>query len=130
MKEFVLDTMALILFLEKRKMPLKAKAIFEQAHSGEVQIYIPPMVIAEIGYLSEKGKIELSLDNLERFLSTKSNYTVYPQTFEVLKSTFQIKDIPELHDRIIAGTAKLLGAKLITNDPKIEASKSVESLWK
>ncbi len=130
MEEFVSDTMALILYLENRKMPYKGKSIFKQADVDEVHIHIPSMVLAEIGYLSEKNKIKLSLEKVERFLMEKKSYSVYPQTLEVLKSTFEIKDIPELHDRIIAGTAKLLGAKLITNDPKIEASLSVDTVWK
>jgi predicted nucleic acid-binding protein len=130
MEAFVSDTMALILYLENRKMPAKAKEIFKRADLEEVHIHIPSMVLAEIGYLSERGKIELSLKKVEDYLSDKRNYAVYPQTLEVLKATFEIKDIPELHDRIIAGTAKLLGAKLITNDPKMEASISVDTVWR
>jgi len=130
MEQFVLDTMALILYLEGRKLPIKVKSIFEKADRDEVHIHIPAMVLAELGYLSERGKIELSLEKVEAFLSDKKAYAVYPQTLEVIKSTFGIDDIPELHDRIIAGTAKLLGAKLITNDPKIEASQSVETVWR
>ena len=103
MKEFVSDTMALILYLENRKMPAKAKEIFKQADIEEVHIHIPSMVLAEIGYLSEKGKIELSLEKVEDYLSDKTNYSVYPQTLEVLKATFEIKDIPELHDDITFG---------------------------
>lgn len=38
---------------------------------------------------------------------------------------FEIKDIPELHDRLIAGTAKYLNLPLITNDPIILKSESV-----
>lgn len=129
MEEFVSDTMALILHLEGRKMPIKAKSIFKKADLGEVHIHIPSMVFAEIGYLSERGKIELTLEKVERFLSDKKTYSIYPLTLEVIKSTFEIDDIPELHDRIIAGTAKLLASKLITNDPKIEASRLVETVW-
>ena len=128
MEELISDTMSLILYLERRKMPEKAKSLFQKADIDEVRILIPSMVMAEIGYLSEKGKIELSLDRVEKYILSKNNYTVYPQTMDVIKASFQIKDIPELHDRLIAGTAKLLGVKVITNDPKIEASVSVETV--
>ena len=47
-----------LLLLENRKLPEKTKQIFERAERGEVEIYIPAMVLAEIGYLSEKGRIE------------------------------------------------------------------------
>jgi len=48
---------------------------------------------------------------------------------KTIKKTFEINDIPELHDRIIAGTALKAGFKLITNDPNISRSKFVEVIW-
>ena len=44
----------------------------------------------------------------------------------IIKTTFEIKDIPELHDGLIAGTARHLNIPLITNDPVILKSKSVK----
>lgn len=38
-------------------------------------------------------------------------------TSDIIKSAFEIKDIPELHDRLIAGTARYLDLPIITNDP-------------
>lgn len=54
MNRYCTDTMAYVLFLEKRKMPPKIKAIFENAEKGFTEILIPAMVIAEIAYLAEK----------------------------------------------------------------------------
>lgn len=51
---YVLDTMALILYLEKRKLSDNVKMIFKDAESKILDLYIPAMVLAEIGYLSEK----------------------------------------------------------------------------
>ncbi len=42
---------------------------------------------------------------------------------------FEIDDIPELHDRIIAGTTLVKGFALITNDPIISSSRFVEVIW-
>jgi len=39
---------------------------------------------------------------------------------------FVIPDIPELHDRLIAGTAKYIDAPILTNDPIILNSKYVQ----
>jgi predicted nucleic acid-binding protein len=50
-------------------------------------------------------------------------------SFDVICAAAQITDIPELHDRIIAGTARLLNLELITNDPVIRASQFVKSVW-
>jgi PIN domain nuclease of toxin-antitoxin system len=48
---------------------------------------------------------------------------------DVIKSAAQFTDIPELHDRIISASAKLLNLELITNDKKIQNSNSVKTIW-
>ena len=48
MKKFVTDTMALVLHLEKRKMPEKAKQCFEDTEKNLCEMVVPTMVIVEI----------------------------------------------------------------------------------
>ena len=62
---YVADTVALILRLEKRKLSPQIKAIFNKAENGEIKIIIPAMVLAEIGYLSEKKKIVINLNKVK-----------------------------------------------------------------
>jgi hypothetical protein len=45
-------------------------------------------------------------------------------------SAFEIDDIPELHDRLIAGSGKELNILIITNDPDINESQNVGVIWK
>ena len=47
----------------------------------------------------------------------------------ILRLENRKNETPELHDRIIAGTALKVGAKLITNDPIIARFKFVEIIW-
>ena len=47
----------------------------------------------------------------------------------VVQSAAQMFDIPELHDRLIAGTACLCDVALMTHDPVIQASASVKTVW-
>lgn len=49
--------------------------------------------------------------------------------FYIVKSSFAIKYIPELHDRLIAGTANYKDCSVITNDPKIKNSEFVDTVW-
>jgi predicted nucleic acid-binding protein len=49
-------------------------------------------------------------------------------SYEILKTASEINDIPELHDRLIAATARYLDLPLITNDPVIRDSSFVEVL--
>ncbi|MBM3241840.1 type II toxin-antitoxin system VapC family toxin [Candidatus Poribacteria bacterium] len=127
--EFVTDTMALILRIERRKLEPMAKSIFDSVEAGNATVYIPAMVFAEILYLSEKQKISISLYDVADYLKQYPNYKEYPMSFAVIQSTAQITDIGELHDRLIAGTAQLLNLDLITNDPIIQASAFVKTIW-
>lgn len=126
---FVTDTQALIKHLVGQKVinDVSTEA-FKQADIGQAKIIIPAVVLFEIGYLHEKGRIHISLVQLEQLLSVSINYVEQPLNINIIKTAFMIKDIPELHDRLIAGTAKLLDVPVITNDPLIIASRFVDTL--
>jgi PIN domain nuclease of toxin-antitoxin system len=87
------------------------------------------MVLAEIGYLSEKKKIETNLNKVKKYCQRHKSIIIEPITEEIIEKAFQISDIPELHDRIIAGTSLNKGITLITNDPVISESKFVKVIW-
>jgi predicted nucleic acid-binding protein len=127
--EYVADTMALVLRLENRRLPKKAKRVFELVEQGECTIFIPSIVFAEIAYLSERKRITATLDKAEDYISTFSHVVQDPMTVDHIKKSFQISDIPELHDRLIAGTAFFRNAMIITNDPLIQNSRFVSTVW-
>ena len=87
------------------------------------------MVFAEILYLYEKRRISVSLNNLQDYLRKYPHIKEYSMTFSVIQSSSKINDIRELHDRLIAGSALSLGLPLITNDPVIEASAFIKTVW-
>jgi predicted nucleic acid-binding protein len=126
---FVADTMGLVLRIEQRKMSQAAKSIFEAAESGQATIFIPSLVFAEILYLSEKKRIALSLNEIVNYLRQYPHFKEYPLDLAVVQAAEKITDIPELHDRLIAGTAHALDLKLITNDPIIQASTFLKTIW-
>ena len=82
-------------------------------------IVVPAVVIFEVGYLHEKNRIPISVKDIENIISDSVNYVEEALTLDIIKSAFEITDIPELHDRLIAGTARYLDIPLITNDPVI-----------
>lgn len=83
----------------------------------------------EILYLSEHQRIPLDLETLEDLLAQSRNYTVVPVGLEVVKAAAEIDDVPELHDRLIAGTAVWLGIPILTNDPVMIVSQHVQTIW-
>lgn len=129
MEAYVIDTVGIVRRLEKRIIGQKAKKVIEKAEEGQAEIFIPSMVFAEIMYNCEKAKIAISLADVDTYMKMFLNIKEYPITFAVIQETIQINDIPELHDRIIAGTAKYLNLPLITSDRKIASSKWVKTIW-
>ena len=126
MEKYVIDTQALIKFLNGKKVINdKINEILKMADEGKNIIIIPSVVLFEIGYLHEKGKIPISLKDIEDIVNNSINYVEEKLSISIIKTAFEIKDIPELHDRLIAGTAKYLNLPLITNDPIILKSGSV-----
>ncbi len=129
MNRYVTDTMALIKALNGQKVINdKIHKIFMNAEEGKNLIIIPAGVMFEIGYLYEKGRITASLDHVRKVLEDSVNYIEEPLRYEIIECSFEIKDIPELHDRLIAGTAKFLNLPLLTNDPVIKKSKFIKTV--
>ena len=128
-QSYVTDTMAIVSYLGKRRLPVSVKSIFQSADLGTVNIFIPSIVLVEIGYLSEKGRIDVSINDVFKYLSDFPTYAEQALTFDIVVESYKITDIPELHDRLIGGTAKYLNLELITNDPFIQASAFVKTIW-
>ena len=121
--------MALVLHMEQRRLSEPVKAIFNCAESGNTIVYIPAIVFTEILYLSEKQRIDISIHDVAEHLNRYPNYKEYPLSFSVIQSAARITDIKELHDRLIAGTSLYFNLDLISNDPDIQASEFVNTLW-
>ena len=128
---YVADTMALVWQLQGgRKLGLQARKILAEAEQERHTIAISGVTLMEVLYLSERGRISVDLVTLENLLAQSSNYVVIPVGFEVASATAAIDDIPELHDRVIAGTAAWLSIPILTNDPVITASRHVQTIWR
>lgn len=130
MKYYVTDTMGLIRHLAKsEQLGKNASKIFEEVDTGNCVVFIPVMVLMEILYLSEKNRISTTLPDVTQLVQNSTNYQIYPITTEIILKAKEITDIPELHDRIIAATAVLLGLDLISRDSVIGKSALVTTIW-
>ena len=129
MNKYVIDTQAIIKFLNGQKVINDSiDQILKMADEGKNIIIIPSVVICEIGYLYEKKKIPISIADVEKIINSSVNYVEEKLSINIIKSAFEIRDIPELHDKLIAGTARYLNLPLITNDPVILKSSFVECI--
>lgn len=129
MIKYVTDTMALVSYIGKRRLPASTKQIFQSADANLVEILIPSVVFFEIHYLFERSRIDVSPNDVLQHLTKYPSFKKQDLTFEIVSKAFAINDIPELHDRLIGGTAHYFDAELITNDPLIQASQFVKTVW-
>ncbi len=134
MSQYVTDTHALYWHLmESPKLSKKAQKIFRETDSGKNQILIPGIVLVEMVYLVEKGRVsESALQKVLGLLDTVGgSYDVSPLDKDTVKALQKIprSAVPDLPDRIIAATAYQLGLPLITKDNKIKSSKAVQVVW-
>lgn len=127
--EFVTDTMGMSNRLERRRLGPIARTVFEQTEAGRAVVHVPSMVFAEMLYLNERHRIEASLADVLHYLREYTSFREHALTLDVVLAAAQITDVPELHDRLIAGVARLLDLPLITNDPVIQASAFVRTMW-
>ncbi len=127
---FVADTHSLAwYFTGSAELGMKALQAFKDSSLGKGIIVVPTIVLAEIMDISEKKRIKVDYEELLDKIEGSSNFEIYPLDINVLKVARGMATILELHDRIIAATAKLLDAKLLTRDEDIQKSGIVEVIW-
>ncbi len=127
---YVVDTHALIWYLlNDRKLSSQAKAVFQAAEQNQTLLILSVVVLAELYYANAKNKWfpdfkkvynDLMRVPYIRFVSVNPDHVL---------DFLQDAAVPEMHDRIIAGLARRLGAPLITSDPLITAAAIVRILW-
>jgi PIN domain nuclease of toxin-antitoxin system len=126
----VTDAHGFLWFLSKdEKLGKKALEIFRACDKGKEIVVVPSIVLLECMYVCEKKRIEFEFREIMQKIHGTFNYPVYPLDEEVILECQSIRQIAEVHDRIIVATAKLLNAKLITRDANIMDSKIVETIW-
>jgi len=127
---YVTDTHSLIWYLaEDKKLGKKALSIFTKADKGEAIIIVPTIVLAEMIYICEKKKAELNAKQIINKIKNSLNYIPFNLDMEVLEEIISIKNISEMHDRIITAVALITKATLITKDKDIIKSKKIKTIW-
>ncbi|HEX6288633.1 MAG TPA: PIN domain-containing protein [Herpetosiphonaceae bacterium] len=127
------DTHTILWYLyNDSRLSRAAQTLLDQIDSAGDQIAISSIVLAEVVYLIEKGRI--ATDAFDRILAAlnRADATLVeiPLDSLVVQAMRQIDraHVPELPDRIVAATALHLGVPVISRDLKIRAS-IVTTIW-
>ncbi len=127
---FVTDTHALIWwFTSSPRISPKAVEIYNRCELGETVIFIPSIVIAEALSLFDKKRVSFDFKKLFRKIYESENFIIIPLDYSVLQKMVTLKDIPELHDKIIVSTAKYLNVPLITKDEILRKYIGIKTIW-
>ena len=116
-------------FIDSPKISPAVSRIFESCEKGETIIYIPSLVLAEALSIFEKKRVSFDFGKLFRMMQGAENFRVIPLDFRILQKMLTLRHIPELHDKIIVATAKLLRAPLITKDKILHDVSAVKVVW-
>ena len=127
--DYITDTHSIVwYFTEDPRLSRHALEVFEKTVREEV-IIIPVVVLAEIMYISNKGKITLTFNETLQKINSYENFIVAPLDLEILKVAEKIKLNLEMHDKLIAATTLYYNASLITRDPLITKSGVCTTIW-
>lgn len=129
----VADTHAVIWYIfGDARLSVTARNTIEQIAAEGNQVAFSSITLAEIVYLSERGRIDAA--TLDRLLRTVDGENAVlaevPFDRNIAQSLMRVErsQIPDLPDRIIAATALYLGLPLISRDRKIQLS-DIETIW-
>jgi PIN domain nuclease of toxin-antitoxin system len=128
--DYLADTVAIVRHLRNHPaLGMEARQILRDADAGLNRVYLSAITLMEILYLSEAGRIDVSLTELISTVSTSRNYVIVPVDSDILLAAVSIDDVPELHDRIIVATAKYLDVSILTGDQVIVKSRHIQTCW-
>jgi len=127
---YVTDTHALIWYLTNdKKLGKQASVVFTAAERGETRIIISAVVVAELYYANQKNNWFPDFNQLYHDLMAKPQFRFVPLVPDHILDFTRDRAVPEMHDRIIAGLARRLGAPLLARDPQIIAAHIAQIVW-
>lgn len=130
MNLYVADTHAMFWYLSASpRLSAPAKAAFDEGAHGAAVIYLPSIVLAELYFLNEKFGRPLDFAAEFARLRRSAQFEFIPFTSDDVLDFDIDASIPEIHDRIIVGVARRLGASCLTRDQAIAASGIVPVVW-
>jgi predicted nucleic acid-binding protein len=128
--KFVLDTHALFFYLtNSSKLKAGAKSVFDRFDNGDVTLFVPWIVIAELFWLARKFASSMDFSAEFQKLRNHPRIVFIELDAEQVLNFPNLDKITEMHDRIIAGVAYKFGIPLITRDQNIKDSGYITTIW-
>lgn len=129
----IADTHAALWYLfSDSRLGRSASAFVDTAVANGDHIGVSAISIAEMVYLTEKGRIPSTALNDIRDAVADPNavfqYVRFDERIAMNMAVISRDEVPDLPDRIIAATAHLYGIPVLTRDGRIRSS-NVQAIW-
>jgi PIN domain nuclease of toxin-antitoxin system len=114
-----------------QRLSSKARAIFAQAEAGRALIYVPAIVIYEVGLLVRAVRINLRRPVRAFFEDLFSNPAFHEHPLDAAQAfdAEEMRFTRDPFDGLIASAARDLNLPLLTRDTAIQESGVVKTIW-
>lgn len=106
-----------------------ARAALRLVETGESQLLIPAIVLAEFVCLCEKLRIRPPMQRVAETIASNANIVLLDLSLAQLTAFEKLDPSLEMHDRLILADALLAGATLITRDDELQRAGVVPTIW-
>lgn len=126
--KITIDAHSLVWYIDESMKGNLTKKALQTIREAQVKgtIYVPAIVLMEIVYLIEKGKINTSFAELMSKIEASACYEIIPIDAKLIKIAVSLKRL-EIHDRLVLATTILTDSALVSKDRmlKIRGAKVV-----
>jgi PIN domain nuclease of toxin-antitoxin system len=126
---YVVDTHALAWFIgDDKRLSSRVEQILDRAEVGEVQVLIPTLVLAELTHLAQRRRIAVTIEDLLNQIRKGNGFTVVAFDFAIFQMMLTLPNDWDIHDRIIAATARFYQVVLMTRDDVLRGYADLETV--
>jgi PIN domain nuclease of toxin-antitoxin system len=114
------------LFIGSKRLQKKLKEKIDAVRNLGGRLLVPTIVLAEALDIAEKGRVDFDFDAMYRRIVEEPEFEIVGFSPEIFEVAVRLRDVKEIHDRIITATARFYRVGVLTKDKVINESGALE----
>jgi len=120
---YVIDTHVLLwYFLGSKRLRSEFREKIDRVRRDGGRLLVPTIVLAEALDIAEKKKVLFDFPEMYRLILKEPVFEIVGFGQEIFNEAIRIKNVKEIHDRIILATARFYQVGILTKDRIINES--------